>query len=76
MFGSHWFTSALSRTQAFERHRAFSEGREIVENLPYGVTYTCNCEKIDFFYYIFLKYKYLRICPESFKSIRTKLAEI
>ena len=25
---------------------------------------------------IFLKYKYLRICPENFKSIRTKLTEM
>ena len=26
----------LSRTRVFERHKAFSEGREVVENLPYA----------------------------------------
>ena len=28
--------STLSRTQVFEWHKAFSEGREVVENLPYA----------------------------------------
>ena len=28
--------STLSRTQVFEWHRAFSEGREVVENLPHA----------------------------------------
>ena len=28
--------SALSRTQVFEWHKAFSEGREVVENLPHA----------------------------------------
>ena len=29
-------TSTLSRTQVFEWHKAFSEGREVVENLPHA----------------------------------------
>ena len=47
MFGRHWFTtrksfktlqkcfgtSTLSRTQVFKWHKAFSEGRQVVENL-------------------------------------------
>jgi len=28
--------STLSRTQVFEWHKAFSEGREVVENLPHA----------------------------------------
>ena len=28
--------STLSRTQVFEWHKAFSEGREIIENLPHA----------------------------------------
>ena len=28
--------STLSRTQVFEWHEAFSEGREVVENLPHA----------------------------------------
>ena len=28
--------STLSRMQVFEWHKAFSEGRELVENLPYA----------------------------------------
>ena len=27
--------STLSRTQVFDWHKAFSEGREVVENLPH-----------------------------------------
>ena len=30
--------STLSRTQVFEWHKALSEGREVVENLPYAST--------------------------------------
>ncbi|KAJ8951692.1 hypothetical protein NQ318_012234 [Aromia moschata] len=35
--GSKYFgESILSRTQVFEWHKAFSEGREVVENLPHA----------------------------------------
>ena len=41
-----------------------------------GLPPLATVKKSIFFYCIFLKYKYLRICPENFKSIRTKLTEI
>ena len=41
-----------------------------------GLPPLATVKKSIFFYCIFLKYKYLRKCPENFKSIRTKLTEI
>ena len=36
MFQKCFGESTLSRTQVFEWHKAFSEGREVVENLPHA----------------------------------------
>ena len=35
MFQKCFGKSTLSRTQVFEWHKAFSEGREVIENLPH-----------------------------------------
>ena len=41
--------STLSRTQVFEWHKAFSEGREVVENLPHasGPSTSVNDDNIE-----------------------------
>ena len=36
MLQKYFGESTLSRTEVFEWHKAFSEGREIVENLPHA----------------------------------------
>ena len=36
MLQKYFGESTLSRTQVFEWHKAFSEGREIVKNLPHA----------------------------------------
>ena len=36
MLQKYFGESTLSRTQVFEWHKAFSEGREVVENLPHA----------------------------------------
>ena len=42
--------STLSRTQVFEWHKAFSEDREVVENLPYASRSSTSVKGVVYFF--------------------------